>query len=122
MFVGYFSYEENGEDKIGYFMKEVGHEYYLVHLFHPVEKVSEPNLAGFAHNKPQLRFVPEVFLDMRELERRLMRRVSEQPHVCVSAVERGDEPPLHRVAEHREPVGRFSMRQGAVGATSGLGA
>ncbi len=64
MFVGYFSYEENGEDRIGYFRKEVGHEYYLVHLFHPVEKVSEPNLAGFAHNKPQLRFVPEVFLDM----------------------------------------------------------
>jgi len=36
----------------------------LVHLFHPVEKVSEPNAAGFAHNKPQLRFVPELFLDM----------------------------------------------------------
>jgi hypothetical protein len=29
-----------------------------------VEKLSEPNLAGFVHNKPQLRFVTELFLDM----------------------------------------------------------
>jgi hypothetical protein len=64
MFVGYFSYQENDEEKLGYFRREPGHEYYLVHLFHPVEKVSEPNAAGFAHNKPQLRFVPELFLDM----------------------------------------------------------
>ena len=57
-------YQENDEERLGYFRKEVGHEYYLVHLFHPVEKVTEANAAGFAHNKPQLRFVTELFLDM----------------------------------------------------------
>ncbi len=64
MFVGYFMYQENDEQRLGYFRKEVGHEYYLVHLFHAVEKVTEINAAGFAHNKPQLRFVTELFLDM----------------------------------------------------------
>ena len=62
MFVGYFLYRENDEERLGYFRKEVGHEYYLVHLFHAVEKVTEANAAGFAHNKPQLRFVTELFL------------------------------------------------------------
>ena len=64
MFVGYFSYKEKDEDRLGYFRKEVGHEFYLVNLFHPVEKASEPNAAGVSHNKPQLRFVSELFLDM----------------------------------------------------------
>jgi len=64
MFVGYFLYQENDEERLGYFRKEVGHEYYLVHLFHQVEKVTEANAAGFAHNKPQLRFVTELFLDV----------------------------------------------------------
>jgi hypothetical protein len=64
MFVGYFSYRDNDEDRLGYFRKEVGHEYFLVDLFHPVEKVFEPNAAGVSHNKPQLRFVSELFLDM----------------------------------------------------------
>jgi hypothetical protein len=64
MFVGYFMYQENDEQRLGYFRREVGHEYYLVHLFHAVEKVTEINAAGFAHNKPQLRFVTELFLDM----------------------------------------------------------
>ena len=57
-------FQENGADLLGYFKKVVEHEYYLVHLFHPVEKVAETNAAGFAHNKPQLRFVTELFLDM----------------------------------------------------------
>jgi len=64
MFVGYFMYLENDEKRLGYFRKEPGHEYYLVHLFHEAEKVSEPNAAGFVHHKPQLRFVTELFLDM----------------------------------------------------------
>jgi len=61
MFVGDFMYQENDELRLGYFRKEVGHEYYLVHLFHEAEKLTEANPAGFAHNKPQLRFVTELF-------------------------------------------------------------
>jgi hypothetical protein len=57
-------YQESGHVRLGYFRKEIGHEYYLVHLFHEVEKLNEPNLAGFVHSKPQLRFVTELFLDM----------------------------------------------------------
>ena len=57
-------HQENDEERLGFFRKEVGHEYFLVHLFHPVEKVTEANAAGFVHNKPQLRFVTELFLDM----------------------------------------------------------
>ena len=64
MFVGYFMYQENGEERLGFFRKEIGHEYYLVHLFHETEKLMKANPAGFAHNKPQLRFVTELFLDM----------------------------------------------------------
>jgi len=52
MFVGYFSYQENDEEKLGYFRREAGHEYYLVHLFHPVEKVSEPNPLGLHTTNP----------------------------------------------------------------------
>jgi hypothetical protein len=37
MFVGYFMYVDNGVTRLGYFRKEMGHEYYLVHLFHGVE-------------------------------------------------------------------------------------
>ena len=49
MVVGYFLYQENDEERLGFFRKEVGHEYCLVHLFHPVEKVTEANAAGFVH-------------------------------------------------------------------------
>ncbi len=49
MFVGYCLHQENDEERLGYFRKEVGHEYYLVHLFHPIEKVTEANAAGYAH-------------------------------------------------------------------------
>ena len=61
MFVGYFIFEENGVQRLGFFRKEDGHEYYLVHLFHVAGKMTEPNAAGFVHNKPQLRFVTELF-------------------------------------------------------------
>ena len=57
-------YQENGEDRLGYFRKEIGHEYYLVHLFHEIEKMTDANAAGLFHSKPQLRFVTELFLDM----------------------------------------------------------
>ena len=57
-------YQENDEQRLGYFRKEPGHEYYLVHRFHEAEKVTLPNATGFVHNKPQLRFVTEPFLDL----------------------------------------------------------
>ena len=46
MFVGYFMYQENGEERLGFFRKEIGHEYYLVHLFHETEKLMEA-VAGY---------------------------------------------------------------------------
>ena len=64
MFVGYFMYQDKGDNRHGFFRKEIGHEYYLVHLFHEIEKLTEANPAGFVHNKPQLRFVTELFLDL----------------------------------------------------------
>jgi len=39
MFVGYFMYQEDGEERLGFFRKEIGHEYYLVHLFHEIQRV-----------------------------------------------------------------------------------
>ena len=40
-------YRENDEERLGYFRKEPGHKYYLVHLFHEAEKVSEPNAGSW---------------------------------------------------------------------------
>ena len=49
--------------RIGYFSLFDGHQFYSVWLFSPVQKVTDRNDPTYVVDSPQMRYVPEVYLE-----------------------------------------------------------
>ena len=58
-----FRFELEGTMRIGYFSLFDGHQFYSVWLFSPVQKVTDRNDPTYVVDSPQMRYVPEVYLE-----------------------------------------------------------
>jgi hypothetical protein len=52
MFHGYFEFEYEGKDKIGFFLKDPAQHFFVVHLFGEVVKVQDRNDANCVIEDP----------------------------------------------------------------------